>query len=93
MKKVKSATIGVFHHDCQTSLSSEKFPGVTLEQVLFLAARSNAGKACQGCQGKQEKHTGEAAESRVQAPSVCAQGLPEEEILSRGDSRIGHMSK
>ena len=33
MKKVKSATIGVFHHDCQTSLSSEKFPGVTLEQV------------------------------------------------------------
>lgn len=33
MGKVKSATIGIFHHDCQTSLSSEKFPGVTLEQI------------------------------------------------------------
>jgi len=33
MGKIKSATIGVFHHDCQTSLSSEKFPGVTLEQI------------------------------------------------------------
>lgn len=31
--KVKSATIGVFHHDCQTSDSSEKFPGITLEQI------------------------------------------------------------
>lgn len=33
MAKIKSATIGIFHHDCQTSLSTEKFPGVTLEQV------------------------------------------------------------
>lgn len=32
-KKIKSATIGVFHHDCQTSDSSEKFPGITLEQI------------------------------------------------------------
>jgi len=31
--KVKSATIGIFHHDCQTSLSSEKFPEVVLEQI------------------------------------------------------------
>ncbi len=31
--RVKSATIGVFHHDCQTSDSSEKFPGITLEQI------------------------------------------------------------
>ena len=31
--RVKAATIGVFHHDCQTSLSSEKFPGITLEQI------------------------------------------------------------
>ena len=33
MGNIKSATIGVFHHDCQTSDSSEKFPGVTLEQI------------------------------------------------------------
>ncbi len=33
MGKIKAATIGVFHHDCQTSLSSEKFPGITLEQI------------------------------------------------------------
>lgn len=33
MDNVKAATIGVFHHDCQTSLSTEKFPGIVLEQV------------------------------------------------------------
>ncbi|MDD5337749.1 MAG: helix-turn-helix domain-containing protein, partial [Candidatus ainarchaeum sp.] len=33
MSKVKLAAVGVYHHDCQTSLSSEKFPGITLEQL------------------------------------------------------------
>lgn len=33
MDKIKAATIGVFHHDCQTSLSTEKHPGITLEQI------------------------------------------------------------
>ncbi len=33
MEKIKAATIGVFHHDCQTSLSTEKHPGITLEQI------------------------------------------------------------
>ena len=33
MGAIKSATIGVYHHDCQTSESSEKFPGVILEQL------------------------------------------------------------
>lgn len=32
-KKLKAATIGFYHQDCQTSTSTEKFPHVTLEQV------------------------------------------------------------
>lgn len=32
-KPLKTAVLGVYHHDCQTSLSSEKFPGVELEQT------------------------------------------------------------
>jgi predicted DNA binding protein len=42
MDNIKAATIGVFHHDCQTSLSTEKFPGVTLEQlspVVYLSKK------------------------------------------------------
>jgi len=42
MDKVKAATIGVFHHECQTSLSTEKFPGITLEQlspVVYLSKK------------------------------------------------------
>lgn len=42
MGKVKAATIGVFHHDCQTSLSTEKHPGITLEQlspVVYLSKK------------------------------------------------------
>jgi hypothetical protein len=32
-KKVKAATIGFYHQDCQTSVSTEKFPHIKLEQV------------------------------------------------------------
>jgi len=42
MEKVKAATIGVFHHGCQTSLSSEKFPGIELDQlspVVYLSKK------------------------------------------------------
>ena len=42
MDKVKAATIGVFHHDCQTSLSTEKFPGIRMEQlspVVYLSKK------------------------------------------------------
>jgi len=31
--KLKAATIGFYHQDCQTSTSTEKFPHITLEQV------------------------------------------------------------
>ncbi|MFA5077014.1 MAG: helix-turn-helix domain-containing protein [Candidatus Micrarchaeia archaeon] len=33
MGKTKLAELCVYHHDCQTSISSEKFPGITLEQL------------------------------------------------------------
>lgn len=42
MDKIKAATIGVFHHDCQTSLSTEKFPGIRMEQlspVVYLSKK------------------------------------------------------
>jgi len=32
-KRVKAATIGFYHQDCQTSSSTEKFPHIKLEQV------------------------------------------------------------
>ena len=32
-RKVKAATIGFYHHDCQTSKSTEKFPNVRLDEV------------------------------------------------------------
>ena len=32
-RKVKAATIGFYHQDCQTSKSTEKFPGVRLDEV------------------------------------------------------------
>ncbi|MEM2137803.1 MAG: helix-turn-helix domain-containing protein [Candidatus Anstonellaceae archaeon] len=44
MDKVKAATIGVFHHDCQTSFSTEKHPGITLDQispVVYLSKKKN----------------------------------------------------
>lgn len=31
--KIKALTLGVFHHDCQTSFSTEKHPGITLDQI------------------------------------------------------------
>jgi len=31
--KLKAATIGFYHQNCQTSISTEKFPHITLEQV------------------------------------------------------------
>jgi predicted DNA binding protein len=42
MERIKAATIGVFHHECQTSLGCEKFPGIELEQlspVVYLSKR------------------------------------------------------
>ena len=32
-KKLKAATIGFYHQGCQTSISTEKFPHISLEQV------------------------------------------------------------
>jgi predicted DNA binding protein len=32
-KKVKAATIGFYHQDCQTSKSTEKFPNIRLDEV------------------------------------------------------------
>jgi len=43
-KKVKAATIGFYHQDCQTSTSTEKFPHVKLEQVspvIYLDRKPN----------------------------------------------------
>jgi len=35
-KKVKAATIGFYHQDCQTSISTEKFPHVRLDEVSLV---------------------------------------------------------
>ncbi len=42
--KLKAATIGFYHQDCQTSTSTEKFPHITLEQVspvIYLKKRAH----------------------------------------------------
>ncbi|MEM4348335.1 MAG: helix-turn-helix domain-containing protein [Candidatus Anstonellaceae archaeon] len=42
--RIKSATFGIYHHDCQTSESSEKFPGITLKQlspVVYLSKKNS----------------------------------------------------